>query len=336
MIKNSFPLGLHWPTMEPFLFCAHHLDLYPRGQSSFGPDRRFLQGRDLGMDFEAKDGFRMYHGEEVPGFPVHPHRGFETITIVRKGFVDHSDSLGAAGRYGEGDVQWLTAGSGIQHSEMFPLLRQDQDNTCELFQIWLNLPRRSKMAAPHFTMFWSEEIPKIDLDSLKVSVSLIAGEYNQTKSLTPPPESWASDISNEVLVMLVKIKSGGLFQLPKARGPVNRTLYFFSGTGLQLNGQQVSSSRGFEVDGSQDLELRSQSDDTEILVLQARPIGEPVVQRGPFVMNSPQEIIQTIHDYQQTGFGGWPWPRQDMVHGPDLERFARFPDGKIVRRKVQS
>ncbi|HEX4925826.1 MAG TPA: pirin family protein, partial [Bdellovibrionales bacterium] len=117
MIKNRFELGFQWAVQEPFLFCVHHHDLYPKGTAAFGPEASLLDGRDLGQDFEPKHGFRMYHGTEVPGFPVHPHRGFETITIVRKGYVDHADSLGAAGRYGEGDVQWMTAGAGVQHSE---------------------------------------------------------------------------------------------------------------------------------------------------------------------------------------------------------------------------
>lgn len=137
--KLSFP----WQTQDPFLFCVHHEDLYPKGNKELGPATS-LEGRMIGQDFTIKDGWRMYHGSKVPGFPAHPHCGFETVTAVRKGLVDHSDSLGAAGRFGNGDVQWMTAGKGVQHSEMFPLLKEDEENPLELFQIWLNLPRASK------------------------------------------------------------------------------------------------------------------------------------------------------------------------------------------------
>ena len=157
-ILGMKPLGFPWATIDPFLFCVYHDDAYPRGNAHMGPDAS-LAGRSLGQDFERKDGWSMYHGMAVPGFPSHPHRGFETVTIVRKGLIDHSDSLGATARFGGGDVQWLTAGKGIVHSEMFPLLNQDQANPLELFQIWLNLPAKSKMVEPHFTMFWSEQIP---------------------------------------------------------------------------------------------------------------------------------------------------------------------------------
>ena len=120
-IINQVPLGFQWETADPFLFCIHHKDRFPAGNKNLGPDDS-LAGRLIGNDFDPKDGWRMYHGSKIPGFPVHPHRGFETITIVRKGIVDHADSMGAYGRYGHGDVQWMTAGKGIQHSEMFPLL----------------------------------------------------------------------------------------------------------------------------------------------------------------------------------------------------------------------
>src|SRR4249920_3878863 len=134
-VLETQPLGFPWVTADPFLFCVHHDDAYPAGNDAMGPDPKLLAGRQLGQDFEIRDGFRMYHGEVVPGFPQHPHRGFETVTVVRRGLVDHSDSLGAAARYGRGDVQWLTAGGGIQHAEMFPLLDAKEPNPAELFQI---------------------------------------------------------------------------------------------------------------------------------------------------------------------------------------------------------
>ena len=135
------PLSNRWQTLDPFLFCVHHDDAYPAGNEALGPAAS-LAGRNIGQDFAGIDGWRMYHGTTVPGFPQHPHRGFETVTFVRRGFIDHSDSLGATARFGRGDVQWLTAGKGIVHSEMFPLLERDEPNTTELFQIWLNLPIR--------------------------------------------------------------------------------------------------------------------------------------------------------------------------------------------------
>jgi len=158
-VLSTRPLGFPWETADPFLFCVYHDDAYPRGNAQMGPAAS-LSGRSIGQDFSRRDGWSMYHGQTVPGFPAHPHRGFETVTILRKGFIDHSDSLGATARFGAGDVQWLTAGRGIVHSEMFPLLDREQDNPLELFQIWLNLPGRSKMAEPHFTMLWNEQLPR--------------------------------------------------------------------------------------------------------------------------------------------------------------------------------
>ncbi|HEV8247624.1 MAG TPA: pirin family protein, partial [Polyangiaceae bacterium] len=163
-VLGTLPLGFPWQTSDPFLFCVHHDDAYPAGNEKLGPAAS-LAGRNLGMDFEGKDGWRMYHGKVVPGFPQHPHRGFETVTIIRRGYIDHSDSLGATARFGRGDVQWLTAGRGIVHCEMFPLLDRSGPNTCELFQIWLNLPSEDKLVAPHFSMLWDKDIPRATYDT---------------------------------------------------------------------------------------------------------------------------------------------------------------------------
>jgi len=181
--------SMPWPTMDPFLFCVHHLDNYPAGDENMVP-KADLSGRSLGSDFSGKNGFSMYHGQKIPGFPRHPHRGFETISIVRKGFIDHADSMGATARFGNGDVQWMTAGKGVVHSEMFPLVHTDKDNPTELFQIWINLPKADKFKEAYFTMFWQKSIPKVSQKGCQVTV--VAGEYQGQKGPTPPPSSWAS------------------------------------------------------------------------------------------------------------------------------------------------
>ena len=190
VVIGVIPLGFPWATVDPFLFCAHHDDAYPAGNEQMGPAAS-LEGRNLGMDFEVKDGWRMYHGDVVPGFPRHPHRGFETVTLARHGYIDHSDSLGATARFGHGDVQWMTAGKGVVHSEMFPLVHRDRGNRTELFQIWLNLPRADKLVDPHFGMLWSETIPRhafTDQAGRTTAVTTIAGAL---EGRTPPAPSEA-------------------------------------------------------------------------------------------------------------------------------------------------
>lgn len=320
-ILQAQRLGFPWQTLDPFLFCVYHDDAYPRGNAQFGPDAP-LAGRNLGQDFEGRDGWRMYHGLTVPGFPQHPHRGFETVTIVRKGLVDHSDSLGATARFGGGDVQWLTAGSGILHSEMFPLLQREQGNPLELFQIWLNLPARSKMAPPHFTLFWAEAIPQRHFGG--VQVACIAGRLAGAEPLAPPPDSWAAQAEADIAIWTLKFAPGARWTLPPAAGAgTRRQLYFFKGDALSIAGQGLNVHAAVELAGERAVDLVAGREACECLLLQGRPIGEPVAQYGPFVMNTQQELQQAFSDYQRTQFGGWPWPGDAPVHGPEPRRFAR-------------
>jgi quercetin 2,3-dioxygenase len=324
------PLGFPWRTPDPFLFCVHHDDRYPRGNDRLGPAAS-LAGRNMGQDFEGKDGWRMYHGEHVPGFPQHPHRGFETVTVVRRGLLDHSDSMGATARYGGGDVQWLTAGGGILHAEMFPLLDPKNDNPLELFQIWLNLPRVDKLVDPHFAMFWAKDIPHVitqDAQGRSTEVTLVAGKLSESRPPAPPPKSWAARPDTDVAIWTVKLAPGAEWTLPGATAGLNRTLYFFRGSALKIGGQDIPANRSIELLSDRDLLLQNGPDETELLMLQGRPIQEPVVQHGPFVMNTREEIAQTFQDYQRTGFGGWRWPSNEPVHPRDQGRFARHADGK--------
>jgi len=333
VVLDTEPLGFQWQVLDPFLFCAHHDDPYPAGNAQLGPAAS-LAGRNLGQDFDARNGWRMYHGQVVPGFPSHPHRGFETVTVVRRGLVDHSDSLGAAARYGHGDVQWLTAGRGIVHAEMFPLLESAAPNPLELFQIWVNLPAQNKFVDPHFSMFWRSAIPRRTLRDAagKVAeITVIAGQFADAVPLAPPPASWASRPDAHVAIWTLRLEAGAKLSLPAAPPGTNRKLYFFRGSSLKINGFELAGGNAARVKADAVALLENGADEAELLMLQGRPIGEPVVQSGPFVMNTRSEIQQAYQDFRATRFGGWPWQSDDPVHGTEGAHFARHPDGRTER-----
>lgn len=331
-VKSVRQLGFPFETLDPFLFCVHHRDLYPEGTDKMGPKGG---ARGNGMDFDWNKPYRMYHGETIPGFPQHPHRGFETLTATLQGYVDHTDSMGCAGRYGGGDLQWMTAGSGIVHGENFPCIHRDRDNHMELFQIWLNLPSKHKMVEPYFTMHWRENIERANVDGSaddgkhagKTEVIVWAGELLGKKGQAPPPDSWASQEESDVAVWHLAMQPGAKFTLPPAAGGsgTNRALYFYEGGELTVENRDIPNRHLVEVDAGQEVVLRvpgRASEGSCVLVLQGRPIGEPVAQRGPFVMNTQKEIQQAIFDYQRTQFGGWPWDSDAVSFPREKGRFA--------------
>ncbi len=334
-VLQEMPLGAQWPTVDPFLFCAHHLDHYPAGSAHLGPAVP-LDGRDIGQDFAGVDGWNMYHGSTVPGFPQHPHRGFETVTFVRQGLIDHADSLGATARFGRGDAQWLTAGGGVVHSEMFPLLDQDGPNDLHLFQIWLNLPATDKLVDPYFTMLWSEDIPRLvttDDAGRTVEVTVVAGALAGLTPPSPPPNSWAARPESELAIWHIALDDGASWDLPPTIGPdIVRTLYVFEGGGIQAGRHTLAANTGALVRSDAPVTLHAAAGPVELMVLQGRPIGEPVARYGPFVMNTDAEIEQAFVDYRETAFGGWPWDLDAPHHGPTKGRFARHADGREETR----
>ena len=333
LILETAPLSRPWMGVDPFLFCAYHLDHFPAGNGQLGINPADLADRStLGNDFSHLHGYSMYYGDSVPGFPMHPHRGFETVTIVRSGYVDHSDSLGAQARYGVGDVQWLTAGAGIQHAEMFPLLHTQQDNPLELFQIWLNLPARSKFVPPAFKMLWAEDIPHYHHGGAEVTV--IAGTLRPMDGSapvtpsTPAPDSWGAQPEADLALWLLHLEPGADIALPPALlTQTLRTLYVFDGgEGLHIGMHPVASQHVARVDAAQPLPLANHGQTVvQLLLMQGVPLGEPVAAGGPFVMNTEQELHQARVDYGRTRFGGWPWPSTAPTLGHSLQRFAQYP-----------
>lgn len=335
-ILNKQPLGFPWETKDPFLFCVYHEDFYPKGNEFFGPSAS-LEGRNLGNDFTIKDGYRMYHGTTVPGFPAHPHRGFETITVVKKGLCDHADSLGMAGRYGNGDVQWMTAGEGVQHSEMFPLLSTTDENPLELFQIWINLPSNKKMVKGHIKMLWREDIQTyrgIDEAGNRIEVEVIAGDYKTAKAVAPTPDSWAASTENNVAVWKITLEAGATWKIPTDEADTNRTLFFYKGKDLKIASEEIGVNKAIELKADEKVVIENGNEESSFLLLQGKPINERVVQHGPFVMNNEAEIHQTMVDYQKTQFGGWPWPRHDMVHPKTKGRFIKHTNGVVEEKDI--
>jgi len=266
VVLQTVSLGSQWPTLDPFLFCAHHNDSYPNGDEQMGPAAS-LAGRQLGQDFADVDGWNMYHGRVVPGFPQHPHRGFETITYVRNGLVDHADSIGAHARFGRGDVQWMTAGKGVVHSEMFPLLDRVEPNPLEMFQVWLNLPATDKMVDPYFTMFWDADLRRyhhVDSGGHSTEVTVIAGALEGAEAPDPPPNSWAARPEAGVAVWHIRVDAGGSWTLPPAtQDGATRMLYLFEGGPLTVGGTDVGPLTGSVIRPDLGVELRAGSSSVE-------------------------------------------------------------------------
>jgi redox-sensitive bicupin YhaK (pirin superfamily) len=213
---------------------------------------------------------------------------------------------------------------------MFPLLRADAPNPLELFQIWLNLPAESKLADPYFSMLWARDVPVVtarDDHGRAARITVIAGAVDGHAPPAPPPDSWAARADAEVAIWHLDLEPGASWTLPTVRHDgVARVVYLYEGA-ARVGVVDVEAPTGIVVRAGAPAPVVAGDDGAEALVLQGRPIGQPVAQYGPFVMNEEHEIEEAFADYRRTGFGGWPWARDDPVHAADRGRFARHADG---------
>lgn len=228
------------------------------------------------------------------GVGAHPHRGFETVTIVYQGEVDHRDSTGAGGHIGPGDVQWMTAADGIVHEEFHSEAFTRQGGTLEMAQLWVNLPARDKRSAPGYQTLLAADIPVVELANDAGRLRVIAGEFAGQRG---PARTFTS-----MGVWDLRLQAGGVAELPVPDGhtlavAVLRGTVQVNGSVLARDGQLVV----FDRAGS-DIQLEA-NNEAVLLVLSGEPIDEPIVGHGPFVMNSRDEIIEAITDFQQGRFG---------------------------------
>lgn len=177
-------------------------------------------------------------------------------------------------------------------------------------------------------MLWRENIPNLKFDDNKVWVELIAGTWDENQAGSQPPDSWAFPKENEVLIVNIKMEPNSKITLPKSSAEVNRSLFFYEGDQLTVNEQTFESYSGFFLDPAMETELKSYDKPVSLFLLQGKPIDEQVMQYGPFVMNTKEEIKQAFDDYHETQFGGWPWERYDQVHDRSKTRFALHADGR--------
>ncbi len=228
------------------------------------------------------------------GVGQHPHRGFETVTIVYKGQVSHRDSTGQGGTIGPGDVQWMTAGSGILHEEFHSEAFTQSGGTLEMVQLWVNLPARDKMTAPGYQAIVDAAIPQVALPHNAGTLRVIAGQYGQARG---PARTFSP-----MQVWDLKLAAGSLTELPAQDG-WNTALVVLHGT-VRINGQHAAHDGQLVVLDAQGAGLAIEaSTDATVLLLSGEPIDEPVVGHGPFVMNSWAEIDQAIVDFNSGNFG---------------------------------
>jgi hypothetical protein len=263
-VRSLFSYGDHGAQLSPFLLLDY------AGPANFPPSK---QPRGVG---------------------VHPHRGFETVTIVYEGEVAHRDSTGAGGLIGPGDVQWMTAASGILHEEFHSPGFAQRGGALEMVQLWVNLPARSKMEAPGYQNILNAQIPSVDLPEGTGRVRVIAGSY--VGHTGPARTHTPMDVWD------LRLNQGAQARLPLVNGHtgalvVLRGTVLVNGEAVAREAQMVTFERGGEA-----IEIEANTD-AVLLFLGGEPINEPVVGHGPFVMNTREEIVQAFHDFQSGRFG---------------------------------
>lgn len=247
------------------------------------------------MDYAGPAEFSPTH--HIRGVGEHPHRGFETVTIVYSGEVEHRDSSGGGGLISPGDVQWMTAASGLIHSEKHGKEFAKKGGAFEMVQLWINLPKKDKMSRPGYQGIKNADIPLVKLDDNAGSVRVIAGEYQNTKG----PASTFTAIN----LWDVRLSEGheAVFNVPHGQ---TTAVFVLSGQVTLHDGEVVESAEIAVLDREEESFTLKASNETKLLILTGEPINEPIVGYGPFVMNSNEEIVQAMRDYENGKMGRIP------------------------------
>ena len=244
------------------------------------------------MDYNSK--FYFSPSEKPRGVGVHPHRGFETVTIAYKGKVEHHDSSGGGGVISEGDVQWMTAASGVLHKEFHEKEWSKKGGDFQMVQLWVNLPAKDKMSTPKYQAIKNDSIPRYHVENNGGEIEVIAGEYKGIKG--------AATTFTPMNMLNLKLKSNAeaSFSFPSN---FNTAMLVIEGS-IQVNDKDVAPTDHFILmsNDGEDFTVKA-TDDAIVLLLSAAPIGEPIAAHGPFVMNTRQELMEAFNDFNTGKFG---------------------------------
>lgn len=235
----------------------------------------------------------------IAGFPPHPHRGFETVTYMIDGHMRHEDHLGNIGELKSGGVQWMTAGSGVIHSEM----PQQESGRMRGFQLWINLPARDKMQRAAYRDIAADAIPTAEIGSpneagVRGRLKLIAGRLEPDGTpLTGPINAAPDSMATDPLFADLQLSARQHYAVPITRGH-NAFVYAYEGTAL-IGGQPLPAQQAGILDDGDYVEITAGDGDLRMIIVAGRPLNEPVVQYGPFVMNTQAEIEQALLDYRE-------------------------------------
>lgn len=243
------------------------------------------------LDYNSK--FKFPPSKYPKGVGVHPHRGFETVTIAYEGSVAHHDSAGGGGIIKEGDVQWMTAAKGVLHKEYHEKEFSQRGGIFHMVQLWVNLPAKDKMSAPKYQAIENQQINRYYLDNEQGEVEVIAGEYKGIKG--------TASTFTPIHLYNVKLKKGATATL-NLPANYNTGMVIIEGN-VMVNDEKAPLDNFVLMDNDGEEFTITAQEDTIVLVLSGEPIGEPIAAHGPFVMNTQQEIVQAFSDYNKGLFG---------------------------------
>jgi len=327
-VQKVVDINIHWSGDDPFTFVSHHHDNYPKGNEQMAPPLETIRGRNLGRDYQERMGFRMYHGRVVPGFPMHAHWGYETLTIAEKGFVDHFDTEGNHGRFGNGDTQWTLASSRYEHCEMYPLLDQENNNPVHITQIVVNLPLDRKNKDIYVNNIWSESIPVFKDEGSEIT--LYCGEYQGKGLYSPNPTSWAT-AENSVRIMKIVLQPGASFTLEPLADSIDRNLYYVSGKTATMEGTKITPWLRYKMKRCTPVNIVNGPEESEFWILEGKPIGEKQASFGPVILKDLDEVRSSMDEIRIKEFQEWPWGLMDVTNPIDMGRELHRKDGKIER-----